>query len=144
MVIGLWFCFVHRYERHFSLFNKETFTCPDRTVQIFPFSNQERVSHSSTQLAEMFDVVDRPCQLRLFLRCSTVYVTAVVAVKDWDTYWPASGVGATWLAFQLILGLFFYMPYLRNVLEDLMLCIAVNMRLYAQYLTLRPWKWTFK
>jgi hypothetical protein len=63
------------------LFKKETFTCPDRTVQIFPFSNQERVSRSSTQLAEMFDVVDRPCQLRLFLRSVIVHVTALVTVR---------------------------------------------------------------
>jgi len=81
MVVGLWFSFVHRFECHFSLFKKETFICPDTTVQICPFSNQERVSRSSTQLAEMFDVVDRPCQLRLFLRSGTVYVTALVAVR---------------------------------------------------------------
>lgn len=52
----------------------------DTMVQIFPLSNQERVSRSSTQLAEMFDVVDRPCQLRFFLRSSIVHVTALVAV----------------------------------------------------------------
>jgi hypothetical protein len=81
MVVGLWFPFVYRFESHFSFFKKETFTCPDTTVQIFPFSNQERVSRSGAQLAEMSDVVDRPCQLGLPLRSVAVRVTGLVAVR---------------------------------------------------------------
>ena len=81
MVVGLWFSFVYRFECHFSSFRKETFTCSDTMVQIFPFSNQERVPRSSAQLAEMFGVVDRPCQLGLPLRSATVHVTALVAVR---------------------------------------------------------------